>query len=201
MTPIRRLVPLALAACLAFLASARLARAQSANGAVTIDALLEDQLTGLGVRDLEFARLAPGSATTVAPTNTPGCAGCTSALFTFTGLFTGGGASRRYARITFTLPAQLVSPQSFTLGPTWTNAARACLEKAAAEYFCYPVWTPVSGVSQSLQINGPGSPATPPGPGSRSMNIYLGGTLNVPASQPAGVYIGTVVATFTYAAS
>ena len=174
--------------------------AQSATGNVTINALLEGQLTGLGVRDLDFGRMMPGVTQSITPDNAAACTGCTSGMFTFSGLFAGNNVARRYARLSFALPTQLTSPQGQTLTPTWTNAARACLTKAA-EYFCYPLWTPSNGTFNSVQINGPGSPATPPGGGQRAMNVYLGGTIAVPAAQAAGVYIGTVTLTFTYAAS
>ena len=175
--------------------------AQSATGPVSINALLEAQMTGQGVRDLDFGRMIPGVTQSVAPDNTASCTGCTSGQFAFLNLLAGAAPARRYARLSFTLPATLNSPSGTTLTPTWANAARACLQKAGAEYFCYPIWTPVSGVFQSVQINGPGSPATPGGPGQRDMNVYLGGTIAVPATQAAGVYIGTVTLTFTYAAS
>ena len=174
--------------------------AQTAVGNVSISALLEGEVTGLGVRDLDFGRMIPGVTQSIAPNNTSSCTGCTSGMFTFSGLLGTANIARRYARLSFLLPAQLTSPQGNTLTPTWTNAARACLAKAA-EYFCYPAWTPSSGVYTSVQINGPGSPATPPGGGQRTMNVYLGGTIAVPAAQAAGVYIGTVTLTFTYAAS
>ena len=175
--------------------------AQSATGPVSINALLEAQMTGQGVRDLDFGRMIPGVTQSITPDNVASCAGCVSGQFSFLNLLAGGQAARRWARLQFTLPAQLTSPSGATLTPTWGNAARACLQKAGAEYFCYPIWTPVSGVFQSVQINGPGSPGTPGGPGQRDMNVYLGGTIAVPAAQAAGVYIGTVTLTFTYAAS
>ena len=197
---ILRAVPLVLGALAATLAAGRLAHAQ-ANGSVGFSALVEAQTTGQGVRDLDFGRIVPGATQAVAPDNTASCVGCTSALFTFLDLLQGNQAARRFARLEFTLPAQLTHAQGFTLSPTWTNAARACLEKGGAEYFCYAAWTPVTGTFQSLQINGAGSPGTPPGPGTRNMNVYLGGSLAVPASQPAGVYLGTVTLTFTYAST
>lgn len=196
----RRAVRSLICLALAGIVGARELGAQSSVGNVTINALLESQLTGLGVRDLDFGRMMPGLTQSITPDNAASCTGCASGMFTFSGLFSGNNAARRYARLSFTLPVQLTSPQGQTLTPTWTNAARACLAKAA-EYFCYPVWTPSNGTFNSVQINGAGSPATPPGAGQRTMNVYLGGTIAVPAAQAAGVYIGTVTLTFTYAAS
>lgn len=201
MTRLTTRVVLAALAAVALLAGSggRVVHAQT-NGNVTINAFVEAALSGQGIRDLDFGRLIPGTMQTVAPNNTPSCTGCTSAQFRFINLLPAFFIFRRYARMTFTLPATLTHTSGASLTPSWGNAARACLEKNAVEYHCYPTWTPVSGVYHSLLINGAGSPPTPAGAGERNMNVYLGGTVNVPATQRAGVYNGTVTLTFTYAA-
>src|SRR5687767_2917326 len=158
---------------LAMIIGGREMDAQTATGPVSISALVEAQMTGQGVRDLDFGRMIPGVTQSITPDNVASCTGCMSGQFAFLNLLQGGQAARRWARLSFTLPATLSSPQGATLTPTWANAARACLQKAGAEYFCYANWTPVSGVFHSVQINGAGSPGTPGGPGQRDMNVYL----------------------------
>ena len=92
--------------------------AQSAIGTVGMSALLEGEVTGLGVRDLDFGRMIPGVTQSITPDNTASCTGCTSGMFTFSGLAGSNNVARRYARLSFMLPAQLTNPQGQTLTPT-----------------------------------------------------------------------------------
>jgi hypothetical protein len=139
---------------------------------------------------------------TVAPSDVPGCALCASGKWTFANLTNSSAPATRFAQLTFTtLPSILTGPGGATLPLTWTNGARACLQKAAAEFHCYADWTPVQGAPQSHPINGPGAPATPGGPGLRSLNVYLGGSAQPAATQRAGVYFGTVTLQFSFASS
>lgn len=178
------------------------AGAQSATGNVGSTAIVDLALSGTAVRDLDFGQLTPASAQTVSPSDVPGCVPCASGKWIFSNLIGTGAPATRFAQLTFTvLPSELIGPGGATLPLAWTNAARACLQKGAAEYHCYADWTPAQGMPQSHPVNGPGAPPTPAGSGSRSMNVYLGGTAQPPASQRAGVYFGTVTLQFAYGSS
>jgi hypothetical protein len=177
--------------------------AQTATGAVGVNAIVDAPLTGAALRDLDFARIAPGLPQTVAPSDVAGCALCSSGKWRFSNLAFPILPIFFFARLTFTtLPATLVGPGGATLPLTWTNGARACLERNGAEYHCYAPWTPAQGVTQSLRIGGAGAPPTPGGlPIGRNMNVYLGGTAQPAISQRAGIYVGSVTLQFAYGSS
>lgn len=178
-----------------------LLRAQTSTANLTAVAIIDVALVGAAVRDLDFSYVTPGSNKTVTPSDVAGCAGCFSGKWSFQGLLQGNQAGRRNASLTFTqLPTALTSTSGATLPLTWTNAAKACLFKGT-EYFCFPAYTPVQGVAQLEQINGPGAPGTasePPGGGRRDLNVYLGGTARPAAGQAAGYYFGTITLQFSY---
>lgn len=194
--------PIALLALVGALAPAA-ARAQSTVAqVVVVGAFVDPALTGSAIRDLDFGATTIGTPVTVAPNATAACTGCASGLWTLNNLTSAAAANRRYVDVTFTLPSALVEPTSgATLAISWVNAARACLVKAGVEYSCYATWTPASGVQRGLQINGPGAPATPGGPGQRDMNVYLGGTISPTSGQRAGTYHATVSLTYGYGAT
>ena len=176
------------------------ARAQTAN--MQVSAIIDVALIGEAIRNLAFGYVTPGQSQTVASSETPGCAGCTSGKWSIQGLFKGNQPNRRNMAITFTqLPASLANASGATMPLTWTNAAKACLTKGGIEYYCFPSYTPTQGATVLHQINGagaPGSAAEPNGGGARNLDVYLGGIATPTAGQRAGYYTGTITLQFAY---
>lgn len=191
----RLLRALAVAAALA--APVAGARAQSATATVNIAAWVDVALSGIAVQDLGFGTATPGTSVTVTPGAAAGCTGCTAGMWQITNLSNAKNANRKYVQLTFTsLPAALKQTDGTPLALTWSNAAKACLEKNAAEYYCYSVWTPTQGAMHSVLIN----PDPNGQKGARNMNIYLGGMIAPPSTQKAGVYFGLVTLQMAYGA-
>lgn len=173
------------------------ARAQSAAATVTVTAWVDVALSGIAVQDLGFGTATPGTSVTVTPGATAGCTGCTAGEWQITNLSNAKNANRKYIQLTFTsLPSTLTQTDGTPLAVSWSNAAMACLEKNAAEYFCYAGWTPTQGAMHSVAIN----PDPNGQKGARNMNIYLGGMISPPSTQKAGVYHGLVTLQMAYGA-
>lgn len=187
----------ALAVAAALGAPAAAARAQSASSTVTITAWVDVALSGIAVQDLGFGTATPGTSVTVTPGATAGCTGCTAGEWQMTSISNAKAANRKYIQLTFTsLPATLNQTDGTPLAVSWSNAAKACLEKNAAEYYCYPGWTPTQGAMHSVLIN----PDPSGQKGVRNMNVYLGGMIAPPSTQKAGVYHGLVTLQMAYGA-
>lgn len=187
----------ALSAAAALWAPAAAARAQSASSTVTVTAWVDVALSGIAVQDLGFGTATPGTSVTVAPGATAGCTGCTAGKWQITNLSNAKQANRKYIQLTFTsLPAALKQTDGTPLAISWSNAAKACLEKNAAEYYCYAGWTPTQGAMNSVLIN----PDPNGQKGVRNLNVYLGGMISPPGTQKAGVYYGLVTLQMAYGA-
>lgn len=167
---------------------------QGSAGSVSgVNVVIGVPLQGSAVRSLHWGTLMPGTSHTVTPNDQASCTSCTSGKWEIGPLNAPTGAAK-YLVITFSrLRPQLTGLDGASLAVTYN--AEACVEKNGADVYCAEPWTPVQGTA--YRFNNTNSP----GPGSRYLVVYLGGTATATADQRAGPYTETVTLSFYYSAT
>ena len=149
-----------------------IARAQSVLGRAVV---IDGTISVLGERNLNFGDVVRGIATTVQVTNPA------SGRFLVLGV---GGAE---VRLTFFLPVRLMQgANSFpiTFGPTSAGHSWSTSPNSATLFDPnLPLLTPLRNGNPGL------------------LRVWLGGTVNVPAAQPAGLYSSPVTLVVAYTTS
>lgn len=171
------------------------AGAQSVAGAVNSSATIDMEVTGGGVRNLDFGTVAPGG-------SVDGGAGseanASSAKWEFTGL-----KKNRTIALSFTLPANLTNGAA-TIPVTWSNAGYGS--------WCTRIDTdPISNCGAAGTNTGTFDPAganitastslTGNANNNRVLTVWVGAKLGnptIPANAPPGLYSGTATLVITY---
>jgi hypothetical protein len=156
-------------------------------------------LTGAAIQNLEFARMAPGAAKTVATQDAQTCPdACTAGKWRFQNISNANG--NRRANLQFTaLPDSLVGPGGAKLGVVYT--ARACVYRRLTNTSmgCVTQAVTTQGSTLVVPINnvagaiGDTRPRT-----ARDIYLWLGGTGTARPNQRAGNYTGVVTVFFFY---
>jgi hypothetical protein len=168
-----------LAAALLLLAAPCAARAQSsASGAMPVAATVDaTALTVVGVNNVRFGFLIPGTPTTINPRTSASA-----------GYFLIQGARNAQITITLTLPTQLRVGAAGPTMPITFGANAGCHRNQPNQAIC-TLYDPATVLTVRIRNQAPPN---------NHYHVWLGGTVSPAVGQPAGVYTGTVTATVAY---
>lgn len=181
------------------LVAATPAHAQSVTATLTTALLVDVPLSGAAEQNLDFARLQPGTAKTVAAQDAQGCAdACTSGRWRFQNI-SRRGVDRRANMQFAALPDSLIGPGGARLGIAYD--ARACVHDSATSVSlgCVAQASSIQGSTVVVPINkvagaiGDQTPSI-----ARDIYLWLGGTASPRPGQRAGDYTGVVTVFFFY---
>jgi hypothetical protein len=188
MNPFRRALPTLLALALAAWAGPARAQARQATGSIGVAVTVPyPVLTGTGIRPLQFGSVIPSAgAVTVLPS---AASGSLSGEWRLTGT-----VNQKSVDITFTLPTALTASGGRSMPISFNGNYAALCEVADATQTCqagsFVAWNPVVTTTfhDTPQRWKPGRPKYE----YNYYSIYIGGQLQPSATQPGGVYSGTV---------
>jgi hypothetical protein len=173
--------------------------AQAVTASLATGLVVDVALSGAAEQNLDFTRIQPGTAKSVAAQNAQSCVdACTAGRWRFQNISRKG--ADRNANLQFAvLPDSLVGPGGAKLGVTYT--ARACVHDRATTLSlgCVTQATSIQGSTVVVPINkvagaiGDQSP-----PLARDIYLWLGGTASPRTGQRAGDYSGVVTVFFFY---
>jgi hypothetical protein len=199
--PVRPSRLAAWAACLSALVVCAPGRAsaQTLTATVTTALVVDVALSGAAEQNLDFTRMQPGAAKSVAAQDAQSCTdACTAGRWRFQNISrrnTDQRANMQFA----VLPDSLVGPGGTKLGVAYT--ARACVYDRAtnASLGCVAQAATVQGSTVVVPINktagaiGDLNPAI-----ARDIYLWLGGIASPQSGQRAGAYTGVVTVFFFY---
>jgi hypothetical protein len=187
-------------AVFAFIASfATRLPAQTLTATVTTGLVVDLALSGAAEQNLDFTRMQPGTAKTVAAQDVQSCTdGCTAGRWRFQNI-SRKGTDRRANMQFAALPDSLVGPGGARLGIAYN--ARACVYDRATNLSlgCVAQASSIQGSTVVVPINkvaGAIGDLTPSI--SRDIYLWLGGAASPRPGQRAGDYTGTVTVFFFY---
>ena len=175
------------------------ASAQTLTATLSTSLVVDVALSGAAEQNLDFRRMQPGAAKSVAAQDVQSCTdACTAGRWRFQNISRRNPDQRANMRFAV-LPDSLVGPGGAKLGVAYT--ARACVHDRAtnAPLGCVSQASSIQGSTVVVPINKTAGAIGDFNPSiARDIYLWLGGIASPQAGQRAGAYTGVVTVFFFY---